>query len=88
MAEVSVFFGIEIEFACGPLGGIFSRQSVASIFTNIWITNEFDGVFEIAHNAAPSEKAGTAAFARTAPIAIQSVVWRNARGCTPSAGGG
>src|SRR5262249_59073785 len=47
--EFDVFLGIEMEFCRSPLGSVFSRQSVASVFANSWIADEFGGFFERAH---------------------------------------
>jgi len=47
--ELDVFLGIEMELCRGPLGSVFSRQSVASVFVNSWIANEFGGFIERIH---------------------------------------
>src|SRR5215472_11649920 len=69
LADVANEFGelgvLEVEFPCRPLGGVFSRQSVASIFASSWIADELGGVFEIAHDVLLLLE-GAAAFARTA----------------------
>jgi hypothetical protein len=53
LADVANEFGelsvLKVEFSRRPLGGVFSRQSVASIFANIWIADELGGFVEVAH---------------------------------------